>query len=191
VIGLLTTVTEEYERISMHGVRVELLHAQADAVGLPLTTVRIPPDSSDETYQARMGQTLEQARSAGIFNVGFGDLFLADVREYRETMLGTMSMRGVFPLWKLPTRDLAERFIDDGFRAVLTCVDTHQIPGTFAGREFDRALLDDLPPTADPCGENGEFHTFVYDGPIFRGAVSLAKGDVSLRNDRFMYCDLL
>lgn len=191
VVGLLTTVTEEYDRISMHGVRTALLQAQADALDLPVRIVSIPPASGNETYELRMGRTLDEAKAAGMRAVAFGDLFLADVRDYRERMLAGIGMSAVFPLWELPTSELARQFIASGYRAVLTCVDTEQLDPSFAGREYDAALLKDLPPHADPCGENGEFHTFVYDGPGFRAPVAWRRGESVLRESRFQYCDLL
>ena len=190
-VGLLTTVTEGYDRVSMHGVRRSLLEQQAAQIGLPLSVVTIPTASSNESYEERMDQALRRVREAGILDVAFGDLFLEDVRSYREKMLGTVGMRAIFPLWQLPTPELARDFIGRGFRAVLTCVDTEQIPAAFAGREFDSTLLDDLPSSADPCGEKGEFHTCVYDGPIYASAIPVARGDNVLRESRFMYCDLL
>ena len=191
VISLLTTVTEDYERIAMHGVRTELLREQAEAAGLPLRIVMIPAESTNETYEMRMGQALEEARADGIRTAAFGDLFLADVRSYRERMLSRGGMTAIFPLWGRPTPELARDFIDAGYRAVLTCVDTTQLDAAFAGREFDQSLLDDLPPKVDPCGENGEFHTFVYDGPCFSAPVGCSRGVQTLRDDRFQFCDLL
>jgi uncharacterized protein (TIGR00290 family) len=190
-VGLLTTVTEDYDRISMHGVRSSLLQAQAAAVGLPLTTVMIPAGATDEVYQERMGEEMLRVRRAGIRTVAFGDLFLEDVRAYRERMLAQVKMTPIFPLWQQPTATLAEDFINAGFRAILTCVDTQQIPASFAGREFDRSMIEDLPAGADPCGENGEFHTFVYVGPILANPVTYACGERVLRDARFMYCDLI
>lgn len=190
VVGLLTTVTEEYERISMHGVRRSLLEAQAAAIGLPLTVVTIPPAAGNETYDERMGAALASAREAGIGTVAFGDLYLQEIRDYREQMLARAGMSGIFPLWGRPTRELAESFISEGFRAVLTCVDTSQIDAIFAGRDFDRALLATFPSSADPCGENGEFHTFVYSGPVLSAPLNISTGDRVLRDDRFMYCDI-
>jgi uncharacterized protein (TIGR00290 family) len=189
-VALLTTVTEEYDRISMHGVRSSLLRAQAAAIGLPLTSVTIPRAASDQIYQERMGVEMLRVRQAGVHTVAFGDLFLEDVRAYRERMLDQVGMRAIFPLWRRPTATLAEEFIDAGYRAILTCVDTQQIPASFAGRDYDRPMLDDLPPDADRCGENGEFHTFVYDGPTFATGVACARGERLLRDERFMYCDL-
>ena len=189
VSGLLTTITASYERVSMHGVRVELLEAQAAALGLPLTLARIPQGSSNEAYEAAMRGALGPAREGGITEVVFGDLFLADVRAYRERLLAPVGMQGHYPLWGRDTRALATEFIADGFRAVLVCVDPRQIPAELCGREFDHELLADLPPHADPCGENGEFHTFVYDGPIFREPVAWRRGAV-VERDGFSFCDL-
>ena len=189
VSGLLTTVTAGYERISMHGVRVDLLEAQAGALGLPLTTARIPPGASNEAYESAMRAALRPARRAGITEVVFGDLFLADVRAYRERLLAPVGMRGHYPLWGRDTGALAAEFIADGFRAVLVCVDPRQVPAELCGRDFDRTLLADLPAGTDPCGENGEFHTFVYDGPIFRAPVVWRRGAV-VERDGFWFCDL-
>lgn len=189
-VGLLTTVTEEFDRISMHGVRTSLLRAQATAAGLPLTIVRIPSGSDNESYADRMRAALLNARSQGIRSVAFGDLFLQDVRDYREKMLAQVGMKAVFPLWGEATDALAEKFIASGYRAVVTCVDTLQIPGDFAGREYDLEFLRDLPPQADPCGERGEFHSFVHAAPCFTDSIAFTRGGTVLRDDRFMYCDL-
>jgi uncharacterized protein (TIGR00290 family) len=193
VVALVTTVTSEYDRISMHGVRRGLLHRQAQALGLPLQEVVIPPDASNEEYERQMEATLTAARTrfAGLAAVVFGDLFLADVRAYRERMLARIGMRGLFPLWLRDTRALAADCVRQGYKAVLVCVDSHALPGAFAGREYDAALLDDLPPGIDLCGENGEFHTFVYAGPILHESVPHRRGEVVVRNGRFVYCDLL
>ena len=191
VAGLLTTVTEEYDRISMHGVRRRLLERQAEALGLPLRIVLIPPASSNTTYEERMAAELARVREEGIREVAFGDLYLEDVRAYREQLLGSVGMGAVFPLWGRPTADLARRFINEGYRAVLSCVDTQQIDAAFAGRYYDPALLSELPDSADPCGENGEFHSFVHDGPGFAFPISFLRGEQVMREDRFNYCDLL
>ena len=193
VVSLLTTVTAEYDRISMHGVRRTLLRRQADALGIPLDEVVITPGASNHEYEAAMGAALTRitARVPGLDTVVFGDLFLADIRAYRERMLGRHGMQGLFPLWLRDTGALAREFVELGYRAVLVCVDTAQLAREFAGREFDAALLRDLPPAVDPCGENGEFHTFVYAGPGLRRAVPCERGAVVLRNDRFVYCDLV
>lgn len=190
VAALLTTVTEGYERISIHGVRRELLDAQAAALGIPLEVVYIPQKSSNTEYEQRMLNVLERYKAQGLTKNVFGDIFLEDVRAYREKNLGQIGMSGIFPLWGGDTGALAERFIAEGFRATLTCVDTQALDGAYAGREYDRALIQSLPEAVDPCGENGEFHTFVYDGPIFKHPLHIARGDIVLREGRFSYCDL-
>jgi uncharacterized protein (TIGR00290 family) len=189
--ALLTTVTEGYDRISMHGIRVPLLTRQAESLGIPSEILRIPQGTSNEEYESALRETLTRRRESGIRSVAFGDIFLEDLRTYREGRLKEIGMRGVFPLWKRDTPDLARFFIREGFRAVITCVDTTHLGGEFAGREYDGHLLDELPEGVDPCGENGEFHTFVYDGPIFTERIGWHKGDVVEREERFVYCDLL
>ncbi len=193
VAALVTTVTTEYDRISMHGVRRTLLRRQAESLGLPLEEVPISPGASNEEYEAAMRATLERLRGriTGLHTVVFGDLFLADIRSYRERLLAQIGMNGLFPLWLRDTQALAQEFVRLGYRAVLVCVDTLQLPRQFAGREFDASLLRDLPPAADPCGEHGEFHSFVYAGPGLRRPVAHARGAVVLRDDRFVYCDLV
>ena len=193
VAALLTTVTEGYERISIHGVRRALLRAQTDALGLPLLEVRIPQQCSNAEYEARMNAALAKAaeRWPEATSIVHGDIFLEDVRQYREMMLARRNLRGVFPLWGKDTSELARAFLQLGYKAVITCADTQAIPQTFAGREFDESLLRDLPSSADPCGENGEFHTFVYDGPLFAAPVAHRRGDVVLRDERFAYADLV
>jgi uncharacterized protein (TIGR00290 family) len=190
VATLLTTVTEGYERVSMHGVRLVLLHQQAAALGLPLDVAFIPQNASNEIYEARMEAALARSREAGVTTIAFGDLFLADVRRYREAWLARTGMMPIFPIWSCDTGNLARRFIDEGFKAVLTCVDTRVLDPAFAGRAFDHALLADLPPTVDPCGENGEFHTFVFAGPIFRRDVPVTRGE-RVQRDAWCFCDLL
>ncbi len=191
VSALLTTVTEEYDRISMHGVRRVLLELQTQAVGLPLEKVLISKDTSDEEYGLKMQEVLEKCLAAGISSVAFGDIFLEDVRKYREDNLSKIGMEAVFPLWQRDTSELAQTFIDLGFEAVVTCVDSDFLDGAFVGRAFDERFLSELPLDIDPCGENGEFHTFVYAGPLFRSRIPLEKGEIVLRDDRFYYCDLL
>lgn len=190
VVALLTTLTDTYDRVSMHGVRRELLEAQTRSLGLPLRTVQISSGSSNEEYQQRLGRALADACAEGIHTVAYGDLFLEDIRRYREEVLAREEMRAVFPLWGRPTDRLAEEFLRLGFRAVITCVDGEQLDGSFAGREYDGALLHDLPAGVDPCGENGEFHTFVYDGPGFREPVRFRRGGTVVRDNRFHFCDL-
>jgi uncharacterized protein (TIGR00290 family) len=173
----------------MHGVRRELLRAQARATGLPVLEVEIPPVCSNDVYEQRMAQALASREINGADEIAFGDLFLQDIRGYREERLAQVGKRAVFPVWGRDTGDLARTFIDAGFRAVLVCVDPRQLDASFAGRDFDDQLLRDLPHGVDPCGENGEFHTFVHAGPIFDRPVGCEVGEVSLR-DGFAFCDL-
>lgn len=191
-VGLLTTVTREYDRISMHGVRRSLLHAQAAALGLPLVEALIPSRSTNESYEAAMLLALDDIRSRfpAVAQIAFGDLYLTDVRAYRERQLAGTGFAPLFPVWGQDTRALADRFIADGYEAIAVCVDCDQISATFAGRRFDRDFVRDLPVTADPCGENGEFHTFVADGPIFARRVNCEPGSIVMREQRFAYCDL-
>jgi len=193
VVALLTSITQGYDRVSIHGVRRALVEAQAAMLGLPLHEVVLQPSSSNEAYEAAFVDALERVRAehADVRLLAFGDLFLADVREYRERLVHAAGHRAVFPLWSRDTAMLAREFITAGFRATLVCVDTQQLPTSFAGRDFDADLLDDLPPTADPCGEKGEFHTFVSAGPIFAAPIAIDVGEVVLRDERFAFCDLL
>jgi len=191
VRSLLTTVTEGYDRISMHGVRVSLLDRQAKALGLPLVKVPIPQAANNEQYESKMREALTRERANGVRTVAFGDIFLEDIRRYREEKLSQVGMKAIFPIWKRDTRVLALEFINAGFRAILTCVDSEQLAGSFVGRTFDHSLLRDLPSGVDQCGENGEFHTFVCAGPIFSQSIPVHKGEIVVREDRFYYCDLL
>ena len=193
VVALLTSVTREYDRVSIHGVRRTLLEAQAAALGLPLIEVWLEPKSSDAAYQQAFLDALQvlAERHPAVRRIAFGDLYLRDVRDYRDRLLADTPYRGLYPLWERPTRALADTFVADGFEATLVCVDETQIEARFAGRRFDRTLLADLPVTADPCGENGEFHTFVHGGPIFSRPIAVAAGEIVRREDRFTYCDLL
>ena len=193
VAALLTTVTAEYDRISMHGVRRALLRRQAESLGLPLEEVLISPGASNDEYETNMGAAVAALRTRipGLDSVVFGDLFLADVRAYRERTLARIGMQGLFPLWLRDTRALAYDFVRLGYRAVLVCVDAAQLAGEFAGREFDADLLHELPSDVDPCGENGEFHTFVYAGPGLRVPVRHERGRLVVRDGRFVYCDLV
>jgi uncharacterized protein (TIGR00290 family) len=187
---LLTTVTEGYDRISMHGVRRELLRAQAAATGLPLVEITIPPTCPNETYDRRMAEAFAAPPLDEVKQVAFGDLFLEDIRAYREERLAGGDRSGLFPLWGRDTRELARCFVDAGFRAVLVCVDPTQLDASFAGRNYDDRLLADLPPGVDPCGENGEFHTFVHTGPVFSQLVGCEVGEV-VERDGFVFCDLV
>ncbi len=193
VVALLTSVSEEYKRVSHHGVRETLLEAQAAAIGIPLEKVYLPSNNShpctDAVYEEIMGRVLASYYARDVKTVGFGDLFLEDLRAWREKNLAKMEMNGVFPLWKRDTAKLAEEIITLGFKAYLSCVEGKVGPG-FVGRAFDRSLLDDLPDGIDPCGEFGEFHSYVYAGPIFRHPVSVKVGQTVIRDGRY-YADLL
>jgi uncharacterized protein (TIGR00290 family) len=191
VTALLTTVTEDYDRISMHGVRRDLLEKQVKSLGYPLEIVNITKNSSNKEYESRMRTALEKYIEGKVLCTVFGDIFLEDVRKYREKNLSKAGMTGVFPLWKRNTQKLACNFIDLGFRAVVTCVDSKVLDKKFCGMEFNNGFLVELPSGVDPCGENGEFHTFVYDGPIFKNKIRFRKGKVVLRDNRFYFCDLL
>lgn len=189
VVALLTTVTEIYDRISMHGVRRELLHRQAESIGLPVEEVTIPPQCPNSVYEERMGETILRYRGRGIRHVGFGDIFLEDLRAYRENKLMRADMTAVFPIWKVDTRELAARFIREKFRAITVCIDPRKLDPSFAGRALEASFFRDLPQDVDPCGENGEFHTFVFDGPIFREPITVEMGVVVERKS-FVFCDL-
>ena len=193
VVALLTNVVAGDERVSVHGVRRALVRAQASAAGLPLVEVMLPAQPSNAAYEAAFADGAARVRQAhpGVRRIAFGDLFLADIRAYREQLVAQVGMEAAFPLWGLDTRRLAERFIADGFRAHLVCVDTTQLDASFAGRAFDAALLADLPVGVDPCGENGEFHTFVHAGPVFDREIGVRPGRVTVPDGRFAYSDLL
>jgi uncharacterized protein (TIGR00290 family) len=190
VAALLTTVTETYDRISMHGVRRELLVQQGQSIGLPLHEVRIPPQCVNPIYEARMEEALRIHYDAGVRTVAFGDIFLEDLRAYREKNLARIGMTALFPIWKRDTRELIRSFHAAKFRAIATCIDPKVLDRSFAGRELDASFFRDLPPSVDSCGENGEFHTFVFDGPIFRRHIPVTRGEV-VERDSFIYCDLL
>ena len=189
VVGLLTTVTEPFDRVSMHGVRVALLEAQAAAAGLPLLKVSIPAPCPNEIYERAMGKALELARDADVSRMLFGDLFLEDIRAYREKQLAGTGMEPMFPLWGRPTAELATEMIDGGLVAHVTCLDPRKVPRELAGRRFDRSFLADLPEGIDPCAENGEFHTCVTAGPMFDRPIAVTAGEVVDR-DGFVFADL-
>jgi uncharacterized protein (TIGR00290 family) len=191
IVALLTTVTEDYDRISMHGIRRVLLEHQAESLNYSLEEVFISKNTSQEEYESTMRDILTKYLNCGVASIVFGDIFLEDVRKYREDNLSKIGMKGVFPLWKRDTSELAHTFIQLGFKAVITCVDTHVLDKTFVGRAFDEEFLSELPPHVDPCGENGEFHSFVFDGPIFRRRILHTTGEVVLRDNRFYYCDVI
>jgi uncharacterized protein (TIGR00290 family) len=190
VTALLTTVTETYDRISMHGVRRELLVQQAESIGLPLHEVRIPPQCVNPVYEARMEEALRVHYAEGVRTVAFGDIFLEDLRAYREKNLARIGMTALFPIWKRDTRDLIREFHQNGFRAMAACVDPRVLDRSFAGRELDNAFFRDLPAGVDPCGENGEFHTFVFDGPIFGKPIPARVGEI-VERDSFVYADII
>jgi diphthamide synthase (EF-2-diphthine--ammonia ligase) len=190
VVALLTTVNRTHHRVAMHAVRESLLEAQAAAAGLPLRVVAIPSPCPNQQYEQAMAVAMSRAQSEGVTHVIFGDLFLEDVRRYREENLAKCNVTPVFPLWGMPTRHLAEEMIAGGLRSYITCVDPQKLDKSFAGREWNRALLADLPRSADPCGENGEFHTFASAGPMFRAPIAVRRGEI-VERDGFVFADLL
>jgi len=190
IVGLLTTVNESADRVAMHAVRAELLRLQAAATGLPLHVVGIPSPCSNERYEAVMGAFVERARTEGINAIAFGDLFLEDIRQYRVQKLVGTGIEPLFPIWGIPTDHLARTMIAGGLRARLTCVDPKQLGKDFVAREFDHALLSDLPPNVDPCGERGEFHSFAYAGPMFSAPLAVKSGEL-VERDGFVFADLL
>jgi uncharacterized protein (TIGR00290 family) len=189
VAGLMTTVTRDYDRISMHGVRRTLLARQAQSLGPPLHEVFISAGASNADYEAAMAEALVEIRAHGVETMAFGDLYLEDIRAYRDRMMAENGMVAIYPLWGRDTRAFVRDFVAAGFKAVIVCVDTAQLDASFAGRMIDANLLADLPPSVDPCGENGEFHTFVYDGPNFARPVGITIGERVVR-DGFCFCDL-
>lgn len=194
VVGLLTTVTDEYDRVAMHGIRRDVLQAQAKAARLPLLEARLPRATDNATYETCFATALDQARDRwpGLSHVAFGDLYLADVRAYRETLCARLGWEPVFPIWgeAADTAALAQRMLAAGLRATVCCVDTQQVDAALSGRPFDHDLLADLPIATDPCGENGEFHTCVHAGPMFAAPLKLHCGATVLRDARFAFTDL-
>jgi uncharacterized protein (TIGR00290 family) len=190
VVALLTTVNQKYSRVAMHAVRESLVEMQAAAAGLPLIKVPIPSPCTNEIYEQAMGAAMARARAEGVRHVAFGDLFLEDIRAYREKQLATCGMTPVFPLWRRNTRQLAEEMLAQGLSAYLTCVDPRKVDRSFAGRKFDAELLNALPPEVDPCGENGEFHTFANAGPMFRQSIAVTAGEI-VERDGFVFADFL
>lgn len=191
LVGLLTTFNEKADRVAMHAVRRQLVEQQAAAAGLPLIPVFLPWPCSNAEYEAALKSALEQAQAESeIDAIAFGDLFLEDIRRYRETQMAALGIEPVFPIWQQPTDELARAMIDGGVKAYLTCVDPKQCPAEFAGREFDFTLLNELPASVDPCGENGEFHTFVFDGPMFDAPIGVRVGE-TIERDGFVLADVL
>jgi len=191
ITSLITTVTSEYDRVSMHGLRTSLLEEQGSSLNVPLEKVFISKNASNEEYGSSFNKVLLNYKESGIRDVVFGDLYLEDIKKYREALLEKIDMECVFPIWKRDTRKLAHEFINLGFKAITICVDSNVLGKEFVGREFDEQFLNDLPASIDPCGENGEFHTFTYHGPIFKKPIDLRMGEIVLRNERFYYCDIL
>jgi len=191
IISLLTTFTKDYDRVSLHGTRRILLERQAESIGLPLHKIFIPKKASSEEYEQKMKKSLVKFQESGVSEVIFGDIFLEDLRKFREEKLSQVGMRAAFPIWKKDTRKLAHQFVELGFKAIVTCVDTKILANKFAGRTIDEQLLAELPPAVDSCGENGEFHSFVSEGPIFRETIPYKLGKAVLRENRFFYFDLI
>ncbi|HEX4074831.1 MAG TPA: hypothetical protein VHX49_05495 [Candidatus Acidoferrales bacterium] len=190
VVALLTTVNRTHQRVAMHAVRESLLEAQAKATGLPLVVVPIPSPCPNEEYERAMAAAMNRARAEGVTHMIFGDLFLEDVRRYREDNLAKCGITPAFPLWGIPTRQLADEMMAGGLRSYLTCIDPRKLDKSFAGREWNAALLAELPPATDPCGENGEFHTFACAGPMFRAPIAVRPGEI-VERDGFVFADLL
>jgi len=191
VVTLLTTLTRDYDRVCMHGVRRILLEQQAESLGLPLERIFISKNASNEEYESRMREVLERYRTEGVCAVVFGDIFLEDLRKYREEKLSQVAMKGLFPIWKRDTAKLACEFINLGYEAIVTCANSNLLDSTLVGRPFDEQFLSTLPEAVDPCGENGEFHSFVSNGPIFQQQIPHTTGETVLRDNGFYYCDLV
>jgi uncharacterized protein (TIGR00290 family) len=190
VVALVTTLNEQFDRVAMHAVRRELLELQAVEAGIPLWTVPLPWPCSNEQYEARMRELCTRAINEGVQAMAFGDLFLADIRAYREKQLAGTGLAPLFPVWQIPTAQLASEMVTAGLKAKITCVDPRVLPAEFAGRDFDAQFLKDLPGTVDPCGENGEFHSFVYQAPGFRHPINVAVGE-RVERDGFVFADVI
>jgi len=190
VLGLLTTIHQTFNRIAMHGVRRELLEAQGEAAGLPLWTIPLPSPCTNDHYERRMTNALHFLKRLGIDAIAFGDLYLQDIRQYREAQFGKCGLELLFPVWGIPTKQLAHEMIRAGIKARLSCVDPRAVPPEWAGRDYDEKLLAELSPSVDPCAENGEFHTFVYSGPMFRSTIPILNGE-TVKREGFVFCDLL
>ena len=190
VTGLMTTINEAFGRVAMHSTREELLVKQAEEIARPLVRIKIPYPCANEIYEKQVNESIDEAKRKGVTHMMFGDLFLDDIRKYREEMLRPTGITPVFPLWQRQTKRLAVEMIESGFKAIVTCVDPRQLSPSFAGREFDESFLRNLPLGVDPCGERGEFHTFVYDGPIFRNPIKIKVGEIVAR-DGFVFADVM
>lgn len=190
LVGLFCTVNSEFNRVAMHGVRVELLEKQAKSIGLPLEIIEIPYPCNNTDYEKIMGQFVKKAKSKHIKYFAFGDLFLEDVRSYREEKLKGSGIKPIFPIWGVPTDKLLGEMINSGLKAVITCINPKQIPEQFAGKELDKNFLSALPKNIDPCGENGEFHSFVFDGPMFKEKINIFVGEI-VQRDNFVFADIL
>lgn len=190
LVGLFCTVNSEFNRVAMHAVRVELLQQQANSIGLPLEIIEIPYPCSNIAYEEIMALFVEKTKKANIEYFAFGDLFLEDVRNYREEKLKSSGITPIFPIWDIPTERLSREMIDNGLRAVITCVDPKQMPEEFVGKEYNQSFLNDIPEGVDPCGENGEFHSFVFDGPMFKEQIEIFVGDI-VHRDNFVFADVL
>ncbi len=190
VIGLLTSINQQFNRVAIHGVRRELLEAQALSTGLPLWVVPLPSPCTNEHYERRMTNALHFLKRLGVDAIAFGDLYLQDIRAYRESRFGNLGLELLFPIWGIPTRDLSRMMIDSGLKARLTCVDPRAVPAECAGKEYDQVLLRELPASVDPCAEKGEFHTFVYEGPMLRDRLAIKTGG-TVERDGFVFADLL
>ncbi len=198
ILRLLTTVSKDFQRVSMHGVRVSLLEKQAESLGILLQKIEIPEGVSMEAYDEIMGDALQEIQQLGCTSAAFGDIFLEDLKQYRENRLAKLQMKGIFPLWKRDTREIVNEFVQLGFKSVVTCVNEKYLDSSFVGRTIDASFLADLPPNVDPCGENGEYHSFVFDGPIFKQEISYQLGEKIHRTYQtkeeefgFWFCDLL
>lgn len=190
IVSLLTTYNSDYGRVFMHGVRIELLRMQAESLGLPLIEIGLGKDHTSADYEQAMRDILRDKKDEGVSAVVFGDIFLEDLKQYRTDRLAQVGMEAVFPLWKKDTKELARKFIGLGYKAVVTCVDGYEMDEEFVGREYDEKFLRSLPASVDPCGENGEFHTFVYDGPLFEEGIKIEKGEITQRENRYWFCDI-
>jgi len=190
VVGLFCTVNKEFNRVAMHGVRLELLQKQAESVGLPLEVIEIPNPCSNAEYEKIMGQFVAMAKNNSIEYFAFGDLFLEDIRNYREEKLKNSGIKALFPIWGIPTETLSREMVSAGLRTIITCIDPRKVPEEYAGREFNENFLTSLPETIDPCGENGEFHSFVFDGPMFKEKIAISVGEI-VNRDGFVFADIL